>query len=66
MVPIALFANMVRVIMLLLITYHLGDAAGQGLLHEVAGLFIFLVALTTLVALDAVLSRVLLHRVRAA
>ena len=35
--PIAFVANIVRVIVLVLITYHLGDEAGQGFLHGTAG-----------------------------
>lgn len=61
MVPIALFANAVRVVALLLITYYGGEAAGQGLLHEVAGLFIFLIALGTLILLDRALAPLLLR-----
>lgn len=66
MIPVALFANAVRVVALLLITYHGGEAAGQGILHDAAGLFIFLVALSTLVALDKLLAPILLRRRRAA
>lgn len=62
MIPVALFANAVRVIALLLLTYHGGDAAGQGILHDAAGLFIFLVALTTLVLIDRALAPLLLKR----
>ena len=61
MVPVALFANAVRVVGLLLITYYGGDAAGQGILHEAAGLFIFLVALGTLVAVDRLLAPLVLR-----
>ena len=62
MVPIALFANAVRVIALLLLTYYGGEAAGQGVLHQAAGLLIFLVALATLIALDRLLAPLLLMR----
>jgi exosortase len=62
MVPVALFANAVRVVSLLLITYHGGEAAGQGILHEAAGLFIFVVALSTLVAIDRTLAPILLGK----
>lgn len=62
MIPVALFANAVRVIGLLLITYYGGEALGQGILHEVAGLFIFLVALTTLVTIDKLLAPLLLRK----
>lgn len=61
MVPVALFANAVRVIALLLITYYGGEAAGQGILHEAAGLFIFLVALGTLMTIDRLLAPLLLR-----
>ena len=57
--PIAFAANIVRVIALVLITFHLGDAAGQGFLHGAAGIVLMLVALMGLFALDALLGRVL-------
>ena len=50
--PIAFCANIVRVIALVLVTYHFGDEAGQGFLHGAAGLLLFLVALALFVALD--------------
>jgi exosortase B len=56
-VPIAFAANIVRVIALVLITYHFGDAAGQGFLHGAAGIVLMLVALAAFFALDALLSR---------
>lgn len=55
--PIAFMANIVRVIVLVLITYHFGDDAGQGFLHGAAGVLLFLVALFLLFALDRVLAR---------
>jgi exosortase len=61
MIPVALFANAIRVVALLLLTYYGGEEAGQGILHEAAGLFIFLVALGTLMALDRLLAPLLLH-----
>lgn len=53
--PIAFFANIIRVMILVLITYHMGDEAGQGFLHGFAGVMLFVVALLLLFALDAVL-----------
>lgn len=50
--PIAFVANVVRVIALILITYHLGDEAGQGFLHNAAGMSLFFVALAALFAFD--------------
>ena len=55
--PIAFAANIVRVIVLILITYHFGDEAGQGFLHGAAGMVLMLVALALFFALDQLLSR---------
>ena len=54
-VPIAFAANIVRVMVLVLITYHFGDEAGQGFLHGAAGIVLMLVALAAFFALDALL-----------
>ena len=56
-VPIAFCANVIRVIILVLITYHFGDAAGQGYLHAFAGMTLFLSALVLILGVDAVLGR---------
>ena len=50
--PIAFFANIVRVIALVLVTYHFGDEAGQGFMHGAAGLLLFMVALALFFLLD--------------
>jgi exosortase B len=52
--PIAFVSNLVRVTFLVLITYHLGDEAGQGFLHGAAGMVLMVVALVGFFALDAV------------
>lgn len=57
--PIAFLANMVRVIALVLVTYYLGDEAGQGFLHGFAGILLFVAGLLLLFALDALLGRFL-------
>jgi len=57
--PIAFVANIVRVMALVLITYHFGDAAGQGFLHGTAGIVLMLVALAGFFALDALLAKAL-------
>ncbi|RYU63330.1 exosortase B [Methylolobus aquaticus] len=54
-VPIAIAANVVRVVVLVLVTYHFGDEAGQGFVHSFAGLLLFAVALSLVMALDGVL-----------
>jgi exosortase B len=58
-VPVAISTNIVRVIILTLITYHLGDEAGQGFLHEFAGFVMFLFAVLLLAMIDRVLVHVL-------
>ena len=57
--PIAFAANIIRVIVLVLITYYFGDEAGQGFLHGAAGIVLMLVALAFFFALDAVLARLI-------
>ncbi len=57
--PIAFAANIVRVIVLVLITYHFGDEAGQGFLHGAAGMVLMMVALVCFFALDTLLARLL-------
>ncbi len=51
-VPIAVAANIVRVLFLVVVTYRFGEAAGQGPLHTAAGVIVFVVALLLLVGLD--------------
>lgn len=64
--PIAFAANIVRVMALVLVTYHLGDEAGQGFLHGAAGIVLMIVALLILFLLDAVLAKVIGPRGRTA
>jgi len=52
--PIAFVANVIRVLVLILLTYHFGDAAGQGFLHSASGVLLFVIALLLLMGLDAV------------
>jgi exosortase B len=54
-VPISFMANVIRVIVLALITYYFGDEAGQGFLHGFAGLVLFMTALMFIIATDSVL-----------
>ncbi len=51
-VPISFVANIVRVCILVLVTYHFGDEAGQGFVHGFAGMVLFIVALTLILAFD--------------
>jgi exosortase B len=61
-VPVAFLANVVRVIILVLVTYHFGDEVGQGFVHGFAGMLLFAVALVFIMTLDRVLGAVLPER----
>lgn len=50
--PVAVLANFVRVLMLILITDFLGDAWAQGFLHGFAGMVMFAVALLGIFGID--------------
>ena len=54
-VPISFTANVIRVMTLSLITYHFGDAAGQGFLHGFAGMVLFMSALVLIIGFDSAL-----------
>lgn len=54
-VPISFTANVIRVMVLTLITYHFGDEAGQGFLHGFAGMVLFLSALLLIIGVDSLL-----------
>jgi len=56
-VPVAIFSNFIRVLVLILITYYFGEAAGQGFIHEFSGLTVFLVALLAIFGADALFTR---------
>lgn len=51
--PIAIFANFVRVVLLILITYYFGDAVAQGFIHDFAGLTMFTIAVLAVFGIDA-------------
>ncbi|MFZ3289214.1 MAG: exosortase B [Telluria sp.] len=61
-VPISFTANVIRVIVLTLVTYYFGDAAGQGFLHGFAGMVLFVSALTLILALDSLLQFIITRR----
>lgn len=54
-IPISFAANVIRVMILVLVTYHFGDEAGQGFVHGFAGMVLFLVALTLILSTDKVI-----------
>jgi exosortase B len=54
-IPISFTANVIRVVVLALITYHWGDAAGQGFLHGFAGMVLFIAGLLIMMGTDHML-----------
>jgi len=54
-IPISFAANVIRVIVLALITYYFGDEAGQGFLHGFAGIVLFLTGLIIMMGTDSLL-----------
>jgi exosortase len=61
-IPIAIAANIIRIVTLVLITYGFGDSVGQGFLHFAAGIFVFVVALLLVFLTDNVLAHLFLRR----
>ncbi len=54
-IPISFTANVIRVIVLALITYYFGDAAGQGFMHQLSGIVLFLTGLMIMIGTDSLL-----------
>jgi len=61
-VPISFAANVIRVIVLTLVTFYLGDEAGQGFLHGFAGMVLFMSALMLIIGADTLI-RIVVARV---
>ena len=61
-IPIAIIANIIRIIVLVLLTYFFGDAVAQGFLHNLAGLFLFATALMLVFGVDNLISSFVLKR----
>jgi len=55
-VPVAVLANFVRVLALILITHYFGDEAAQGFLHTFSGITMFLFSVLGIFAVDALAS----------
>jgi exosortase B len=52
-VPIAVAANVLRVLVLVLVAYYFGDDAAQGAVHTLAGLLVFVAAFAMLLGVDS-------------
>lgn len=58
LIPLSLLGNLMRVIILCLITYYFGEDAGQGFFHTFSGIFIFIIIILELAGLEYVLGKV--------
>lgn len=63
-IPVSFLANVIRVMILVVVTYHFGDGVGQGFVHNFAGIVLFAVALALMFAVDALLGVLLPRRLR--
>lgn len=57
-IPISLTANVIRVLVLCLVTYYLGDEMGQSYLHDLAGFVLFISALILIVSFDSLIQKI--------
>ena len=55
-VPCAVFANFVRVVILILLNYYAGDEVAQGFLHSLAGMLTFALAVFAIFIIDHLLT----------
>jgi exosortase B len=53
--PVSFFANLVRVTILVLMTYYAGDVFTSGFFHDFAGVLLFTAALLSIFAVDGIL-----------
>jgi exosortase len=65
-IPIAIMANILRIIILILLTVSMGDGVAQGFMHFTAGIIVFAIALALVAALDSLLGLIFSKREKAA
>jgi exosortase len=65
-IPIAIIGNILRVMILILLTYFFGDEVAQGFLHYTAGFLLFALDLILVFAVDSVLVRIVPRKWRPA
>lgn len=58
-IPVAIFSNLVRVLILVLLTYYVSEAAAQGFLHNFAGMTTFVIGLVTIFLVDKLFQQIL-------
>ena len=55
-VPVAIAANIARIVILILLTYFAGNDVAQGFLHFAAGMFLFVAALLLIFLIDSTIN----------
>lgn len=63
-IPISFTANVIRVVILIFITFYFGDAVAQSYIHEFAGMLLFIVALLFIISFDSAIQWALKKRVK--
>jgi len=56
-IPLALFGNLIRVIILCLITFYFGEEVGQGFFHNFSGIVMFVITILGLILIESLLNR---------
>jgi exosortase len=55
LLPVAILANLIRVVMLIFITHYFGEEVMEGIIHSITGIGMFVLSLVILLALDRIL-----------
>jgi exosortase/archaeosortase family protein len=58
-IPIAIAANIFRIMVLILLTYFFGNEVAQGILHFTAGMMLFATALVCVFGVDRLIAYVM-------
>jgi exosortase len=64
MIPLAIAANFIRIVILVLMTYYISEEAAQGVAHELVGMGMFILALLMLLGLDSVLHPIVTRKLK--
>lgn len=65
-IPIAVIANIIRIVILVLLTYYYGNEVAQGFLHETAGIVLFATSLLLVFMIDNLFARFFVPKASAA
>lgn len=57
-IPVAVFTNLLRVMILVLITWYFGNRYAQGIYHDLTGIIVFVMALAFLAAIDQIMFKI--------